>query len=74
MKRVRILLRVSSNQQLDADGDLSVQRRLVREYIGRHEDWLLDDKEYFEGSNSGYKNAVSKREILQEEQAAAKKN
>ncbi len=74
MKRVRILLRVSSNQQLDADGDLSVQRRLVREYIGRHEDWLLDDKEYFEGSNSGYKNAVSKRDILQEALADAKKN
>lgn len=74
MKRVRILLRVSSNQQLDADGDLSVQRRLVKEYIGRHEDWLLDDKEYFEGSNSGYKNAVSKRDILQEALADAKKN
>lgn len=66
MKRVRILLRVSSNQQLDADGDLSVQRQLVRDYVGQHKDWRLDDKEYFEGSNSGYKNAVSKRDVLQE--------
>lgn len=74
MKRVRILLRVSSNQQLDADGDLAVQRQLVREYIGRHKDWLLDDKEYFEGSNSGYKNTVSKRDILQEALLDAQNN
>ena len=66
MKRVRMLLRVSSNQQLEADGDLSVQRQLVKEYIDRHEDWILDDKEYFEGSNSGYKNAVADRDVLQE--------
>lgn len=66
MKRVRMLLRVSSNQQLEADGDLSVQRQIVMEYIGQHEDWLLDEKEYFEGSRSGYKNEVSKRETLQE--------
>ena len=31
MKRVRMLLRVSSNQQLEADGDLSVQRQLVKD-------------------------------------------
>ncbi|MCM1175694.1 MAG: recombinase family protein [Blautia sp.] len=73
MKRVRILLRVSSNQQLEADGDLSVQRQLVREYIQRHEDWQLDDKEYFEGSSSGYKNAVDKRDILQEALSDARK-
>ena len=58
-KRVRILLRVSSNQQLEADGDLSVQRQLVTEYVTSHSEWVLDTKEYFEGSNSGYKNAVS---------------
>ena len=73
MKRVRILLRVSSNQQLEADGDLSIQRQLVRDYIQQHEDWLLDRKEYFEGSNSGYKNTVDKRDILQEALADAKK-
>lgn len=66
MKRVRILLRVSSNQQLDADGDLSVQRQIVQEYVAKHENWKLDTKEYFEGSNSGYKNSVSDRDVLQE--------
>ena len=66
MKRVRMLLRVSSNQQLEADGDLSVQRQLVRDYISNQSDWQLDEKEYFEGSNSGYKNAVADRNILQE--------
>ena len=53
MKRVRMLLRVSSNQQLEADGDLSIQRQIVREYICRQTDWKLDTKEYFEGSVSG---------------------
>ena len=66
MKRVRMLLRVSSNQQLEADGDLSVQRQLVKDYISGQTDWQLDEKEYFEGSNSGYKNAVADRNVLQE--------
>lgn len=66
MKRVRMLLRVSSNQQLEADGDLSVQRQLVKEYAESHSDWVLDEKEYFEGSNSGYKNSVAARDVLQE--------
>lgn len=66
MKRVRMLLRVSSNQQLEADGDLSVQRQLVKEYVEKQADWKLDTKEYFEGSNSGYKNAVADRDVLQE--------
>ena len=66
MKRVRMLLRVSSNQQLEADGDLSVQRQLVKDYISGQIDWKLDEKEYFEGSNSGYKNAVADRDVLQE--------
>ena len=65
-KKVRILLRVSSNQQLEADGDLSIQRQLVTEYIACHREWELDTKEYFEGSNSGYKNTVSDRDILWE--------
>ena len=45
LKKVRMLLRVSSNQQLEADGDLSVQRRIVKEYIQKQEDWMLDEKE-----------------------------
>ena len=61
-----MLLRVSSNQQLEADGDLTIQRQLVKEYVLKHEDWELDRKVYFEGSNSGYHNAVADRDILQE--------
>lgn len=70
---VRMLLRVSSNQQLEADGDLSVQRRIVTDYIAQHSDWILDDKEYFEGSKSGYKTAVSDRDMLQAAMEDAKK-
>ena len=66
MKKVRILLRVSSSQQLEPDGDLSVQRELVKDYVKKYEDWQLDAKEYFEGSNSGYKNSVADRNVLQE--------
>lgn len=66
MKKVRMLLRVSSKQQLEADGDLSVQRELVKDYVKEHNDWELDSKEYFEGSNSGYKNSVADRNVLQE--------
>ena len=66
MKRVRILLRVSSYQQLEADGDLSIQRQIILDYIGSHEDWVLDNKEYFEGSKSAYKNKAEERDILQD--------
>lgn len=71
-KIVRMLLRVSSNQQLEADGDLSVQRRIVSDYVAGQEDWKLDKKEYFEGSKSGYKTAVSDRDVLQEAMEDAK--
>lgn len=73
-KRVRILLRVSSDQQLEADGDLMVQRQLVCDYVKDHSNWLLDKKEYFEGSKSGYKNSVTDREVLQEAYQDAKKD
>ena len=39
-KRVRMLLRVSSNQQLEEDGDLGIQRQLVKEFIAQHEEWI----------------------------------
>lgn len=65
-KRVRMLLRVSSNQQLDADGDLSVQRQILLDYIAKQPYWIVDTKEYFEGGVSGYKNSVLERDILQE--------
>ena len=38
----------------------------MKDYISNQSDWQLDEKEYFEGSNSGYKNAVADRNILQE--------
>ncbi len=66
MKRVRTLLRVSTEQQLDPDGDLAVQRQLVSDYINLHEDWKFDGKEYFERGISGYKNSVEDRNVLQE--------
>lgn len=66
MKKVRMLLRVSSNQQLDADGDLNIQRDINKDYILRHDNWFLDSKEYFEGGVSGYKNSVKDRDALQE--------
>lgn len=65
-KRVRILLRVSSHQQLDADGDLGIQRQIILEDVKKHPDWIVDEKEYFEGSNSGYKNSVADRDVLQD--------
>lgn len=73
-KIVRILLRVSSNQQLDADGDLSTQRQIILEHIKQHDDWILDEKEYFEGGVSGYKNSVADRDVLQEALQDAKNN
>lgn len=65
-KRVRILLRVSSEQQLEADGDLGIQREIIIEYINNFPHWILNEKEYFEGGVSGYKNAVADRDVLQE--------
>ena len=66
MKRVRMLLRVSSDQQLEKDGDLSIQRKIVKEYVEKHTDWWLDeDNEYFEPGVSGYKNKALEREELQ---------
>ena len=71
-KRARIL-RVSSNQQLESDGDLTVQRQLVLEYVRSHPDWILDEKEYFEGGVSGYKNSVADRDELQKALSDAEK-
>ena len=73
MKKVRILLRVSSDRQLDVDGDLSIQRKIIKEYIKQQEDWVLDGKEYFEGSNSGYTQGIDKRAVLLEALEDARK-
>ncbi|MBQ6806637.1 MAG: recombinase family protein [Lachnospiraceae bacterium] len=66
MKRVRMLLRVSSDQQLEATGDLSIQRQILQDFISKQDDWVLDTKEYFEGSKSAYKNTAEERDVLQE--------
>ncbi len=66
MKRVRMLLRVSTDSQLEADGDLSIQRQILQEFIAGQKDWILDEKEYFEGSKSAYKNTAEERDVLQE--------
>lgn len=66
MKKIRMLLRVSSDQQLEADGDLSIQRQILVDFIKKQPDWILDEKEYFEGSKSAYKNTASQRNVLQE--------
>ena len=65
-KRVRMLLRVSTEQQLEADGDLDIQRQILKEYIAKHNDWILDEKEYFEGGVSAYKNTSDERDVLQQ--------
>lgn len=65
-KTVRILLCVTSDHQSKADENLSIQRQCIIEEARRHEDWILDSKEYFTGSNSGYKNSVADRDVLQE--------
>lgn len=72
MKRVRQFLRVSSDQQLDKDGDLKIQRKVIAEYIASNEDWLLDSKEYFEGGVSAYKNTSTERKELQKIERDAK--
>lgn len=64
MKRVNILLRVSSKQQLHGD-DIPVQRSECMNYIGTHTNWQFQ-KEYLEKAVSGFKTSVKDREILQE--------
>ncbi len=73
-KRVRMLLRVSSDQQLEEDGDLTIQRAILKEYIAKNSNWELDEKEYFEGSKSAYKNTAEERDVLQEILDDAKNN
>lgn len=64
MKRVNILLRVSSKQQLHGD-DIPVQRSECMNYISTRADWQFQ-KEYLEKAVSGFKTSVKDREILQE--------
>lgn len=64
MKRVHILLRVSSKNQLRGD-DIPIQRSECMNYIDTHADWQFQ-KEYLEKAVSGFKTSVKDREILQE--------
>ena len=64
MKRVNILLRVSSQQQLH-DEDIPIQRSECMNFIGTHNDWTFQ-KEYLEKAVSGFKTSVKDREVLQE--------
>ena len=70
MKRVNILLRVSSQQQLH-DDDIPVQRSECMNFISTHDDWTFQ-KEYVEKAVSGFKTSVKDREILQEIQEERK--
>ena len=64
MKRVNILLRVSSKQQLHGD-DIPIQRIECMNCINTHVDWQFR-KEYLEKGVSGYKTAIEDRDVLQE--------
>lgn len=70
MKKVNILLRVSSQQQLH-DDDIPVQRSECMNFISTHDDWTFQ-KEYVEKAVSGFKTSVKDREVLQEIQEDAK--
>ncbi len=64
MKRVRCLYRVSSKQQLHGD-DIPLQRNECKEFIAHQSDWQFDS-EYIEKGVSGYRKAISERDILME--------
>ena len=72
MKRVIFLLRVSTDAQLDKDGDMKVQRALLQEEMTKHPDWKFCG-EYVEAGVSAYKNSISQRVALQEILQRAKK-
>lgn len=66
MKRVNILLRVSSKQQLRGD-DIPIQRSECMNFIDTQHatDWQFQ-KEYIEKGVSGFKTAIEDRAVLQE--------
>lgn len=62
-KRVACLYRVSTKQQVDEKGDLSMQKTECRNFIDRQQDWVLIT-EYYEKGVSGYKKSKSQRDVL----------
>ena len=65
-KTVRILLRANSTYQSEMDESLSIQRELIIEEVKKHQNWILDSKEYIVGNNVGDKDSVTDRNVLQE--------
>ena len=65
-KTVRILLRANSTYQSEMDESLSIQRELIIEEVKKHQNWILDSKEYLVGNNVGDKDSVTDRNVLQE--------
>ena len=59
------------NREFDIPSALALE---AKEYILKHENWKLDDKEYFEGGVSGYNNSVANRDVLQEALVDAEKH
>ena len=64
-KTVRILLRANSTYQSEMDESLSIQRELIIEEIKKHQNWILDSKEYIVGNNVGDKDSVTDINVLQ---------
>lgn len=74
IKRVVCLYRVSTKMQVDADGDISLQRKACLEYINKQPGWVLIN-EYYERGVSGFRTKFKERDILEQilEDAANKK-
>ena len=64
-KTVRILLRANSTYQSEMDESLSIQRELIIEEVKKHQNWILDSKEYIVGNNVGDKDSVTDINVLQ---------
>ena len=64
-KTARILLRANSTYQSEMDESLSIQRELIIEEVKKHQNWILDSKEYIVGNNVGDKDSVTDINVLQ---------
>ena len=64
-KTVRILLRANSTYQSEMDESLSIQRELMIEEVKKHQNWILDSKEYIVGNNVEDKDSVTDINVLQ---------
>ena len=64
-KTARILLRANSTYQSEMDESLSIQRELIIEEVKKHQNWILDSKEYIVGNNVEDKDSVTDINVLQ---------